>query len=110
MRDPEPVTQTLPAAAVREQWDQLLGKVAGGESRVLVERDGKPVAALISAADLVWLGQLEAQRADRFNILDRIGAAFEDVPLDELEEQVARALETIRQENRDLARHRAPTP
>jgi prevent-host-death family protein len=110
MRDREPVTRTLPAATVREQWEQVLGKVAGGQSRVLIERDGEPVAALISASDLVWFEQLEAQRAERFSILDRIGAAFEDVPLDELEEQVTRALETVRQEKRDLARHRAPTP
>ncbi len=77
------------------------------ETRVIVEKSGVPVAAIISAADLERLNQLEEQRKARFKALDESRAAFKDVPDEELEREVARAIEETRAQNRQRAQRQA---
>src|ERR687884_547776 len=98
MAEREPVTQVVNAAEARQKWSQLLDQVSHSKTRVVVEKSGIPVAAIISAKDLEWFQWLEARRAERFNVLDEIGAAFKDVPPEEIEREVAKALEEVRKE------------
>jgi prevent-host-death family protein len=90
------MTQVMKASDVRMQWSQLLNKVFRGKTRVIVEKSGIPVAAVISAEDLKRLTQLEEQRNERFKALDKIREAFKDVPDDEIEYQVNDAITQIR--------------
>lgn len=46
-------------------------------------------------------------RAERFRLLDEIGEAFRDVPAEELEREVERALTEVRAERR-IERNQAP--
>ena len=101
MNDPTPTTQTLQISEVKNQISDIVEQVSNGRSRIIVEKDGSPVAVLISIAELARLEQIAQERAERFRILDDIGAAFADVPVDELEAEVARALGEVR------AKHRA---
>ena len=55
---------------------------------------------MISAEDLERFSQMEAERAARFKALDATREAFRDVPDEELERQVARALGEVRAERR----------
>jgi prevent-host-death family protein len=96
----EPMTQTMNASAVREDWSQVLNQVYRKETRVVVEKSGIPVAAIVSTDDLSLLQRFEAERAQRFAALDRIGEAFKDVPTAELEAEVDKAVTAVRQENR----------
>ena len=105
MREREPMTQTMKASQVRQEWSKLLNTVFRGKTRVVVEKSGIPVAALISAEDLERLKQFEAQRADRFTVLDQIGAAFKDVPSEELEREVSKALREVREEAEEARQH-----
>ena len=107
MRDPEPVTQTIKASEAREQFSQLLTKVFRRETRVIVEKSGIPVAAIISVDDLQLLNRLEAERQQRFKILDEIGEAFEDVPPEEIEREVRRAIAEVREQGRRRNRRTA---
>jgi prevent-host-death family protein len=100
MPDREPLTQTMNATDVRRNWSRILNRVFRREARVIIEKRGIPVAALISARDLERLQELEAQRARRFAALDEVGAAFKDVPADELEREVANAISEVRAERR----------
>jgi prevent-host-death family protein len=95
-----PETQTVKASKARENWSKLLNEVHGGETRVIVEKDGVPVAGLISAADLEHLQLLEEERERNFGVLDEIRSAFEGVPDEELEQEVEKALAAIRAERR----------
>ena len=52
--------QTLKASDVRSNWSQLLNKVFRNQTRVIVEKSGIPIAAVISAEDLVRFTQLES--------------------------------------------------
>jgi prevent-host-death family protein len=100
MPEREPATQTIEASAVRQQWSQLLKRVFDREARVIVEDQGIPVAALISAADLERLRGLEAQREERFGIVDELRARNQDVDPDEVEHDVAKEIAAMRAEAR----------
>ena len=67
------------------------------ETRIVVEKSGIPIAAIISAEDLKRLDRLEKERSDRFRILDEVKAAFKDIPEPEIEREVDRALTRVRQ-------------
>jgi PHD/YefM family antitoxin component YafN of YafNO toxin-antitoxin module len=76
----------------------MLNEVHGGNTRVIVEKDGVPVAGVISVADLERLQLMEDERERNFGVLDNIRAAFEGVSDEELEQEVEKALQAIRAE------------
>ena len=98
------MTQTLKASDVRSNWSQLLNKVFRNQTRVIVEKSGIPIAAVISAEDLARFIQLEEQRKERFKILDRMRDAFKDVPVEEVEREVSKAIKEVRAERRSMTR------
>ena len=105
MREQEPMTQTMKASKARQEWSQVLNRVHQGNTRVVVEKSGIPVAAIISAKDLERFKALEAQRRQDFQALRDTWEAFKDVPADELEREAAQAISEVRAE-----KHRAETP
>ena len=100
MREREPVTRTVKASEARQHWSHLLNQVFLGETRVIVEKSGVPVAAIISADDLARFQRLEAQRREDFKALFDTGAAFQDVPSEEIEREIAEALVAVRASRR----------
>lgn len=107
MREREPMMQTMKASEARQQFAQVLNKVFRREARVLVEKSGIPVAAIVSAQDLERLNRLDAERGERFKVIDEMRAAFADVPEEELEREVDRALAEVRAEQAGPRRARA---
>lgn len=92
--------ETLKFTDARQNLSQIVNRVARRETRVLIEKSGVPVVAIVPADDLRRLDQLEARREEQFEAMREISRAFADVPLDELEEHVARALAEARAELR----------
>jgi prevent-host-death family protein len=92
----QPLTQVVAASAARQRWSELLSRVFREETRVIVEKSGIPIAALISADDFVRLTLLEQERSERFRALDESWKAFDDVPLETVEREVAQAVEAAR--------------
>jgi prevent-host-death family protein len=103
MREQEPTIQTMKATEARHQWSRLLNSVFRRNTRVIVEKSGVPVAAVVSAQALARWQRLEAERDRRFRALDESQAAFRDLPDEEVKREVIRALSEVREENR---RHR----
>lgn len=99
-----PMTQTKNISAVRAELNTLVNKVYRAETRVIVEKSGIPVAAIVSTDDLRRLDQLDRERAERMDVLDAFRAPFRDVAADELEREVEQALAEVR------AEHRLDTP
>lgn len=94
------MTQTMKASQARQQWSQLLNKVFRGETRVVVEKSGIPVVAVISVEELERFTQLEKQRKERFRALDRMRKAFKNIPAKQLEQEIGKALAMVRKEKR----------
>jgi prevent-host-death family protein len=87
-----------------ESLGQLVERVAHGDTRVVVEKSGHPVVAIISADEYERFQILDerdqAVRANFFETFARYSDAFADVPDDELERELAKAQAEVRAELR----------
>jgi prevent-host-death family protein len=98
----QPITQNMDIADVEDSLPSVVTQVSRKEARVIVEKGGEPVAAIVSMEDWRKLARLEAEREERFAVLERARAAFADVPDEEIEAEFDRALaETRAGANRD---------
>jgi prevent-host-death family protein len=100
MNKQEPMTQAMKISKARDQFNHLVNQVYRKKARVIVEKSGIPVAAVVSIDDLRELQRLEAQREERFKVIDRMREAFKDVPEDEIDRQIDAAQAEVRAENR----------
>lgn len=102
--DDQPLTiKPIQMTELIQHLSSLVNEVARQQTRVLIEKDGIPVAALISADDLRLFTRLEEQRAERFKVIDEIREAFKDVGPEEIERETDRIIANIRAENREQA-------
>jgi prevent-host-death family protein len=100
MREQEPMTQTMKISDVKNTLSSLVNQVYRKETRVLVEKSGIPVAAIISADDLKRFAQLERERDERFAVIDRMREAYKDVPPEEIEREAKRSVAEARERRR----------
>jgi len=83
------------------EFPKLVKQVSSQETRVVVEENGKPVAAIISAQDLQRFRQMEATRAERFKVIDRIQAKNRDHTPAEVERIVDEEIAAMRAERQE---------
>ncbi len=89
------MTETLPLSAVKARLSELVDRVESEDDRIVVTRNGRPAAVLVSADDLESLEETLAVLSDR-ELMRKIregerAAESEDVvPLDELKRRYAR--------------------
>jgi prevent-host-death family protein len=103
MSKAEPVTETMKISDVKNTLSSLVNKVYRKETRVLVEKAGIPVVALVSADDLNRLQQLDLAWNERTKAIERFSQAFADVPTEEAEAEVARIIAERRQQRAEKA-------
>jgi len=77
----------------RNNFADLLGSVRYGERTVIIERAGKPMAAVIP---IEMYQRLVAEREARFQVLERIRRRLPDVAPEEVEQDVAEAVNAMR--------------
>ena len=92
MRVQELTTQTMKISDVKNKLSSLVDEIYLKQTRVLVEKGGIPVAALVSADDLNRLQQLDRDWDAGTRALERFSKAFADVPVDELEARIAQMI------------------
>ncbi len=100
MRQTTPNVQTVRLTEVTNTLSNLVNEISRNETRVLVEKDGLPVAAIISIADFQRLAQLETERDERFAVIDRMREAFSDVPPEEIAREAERSVAAARERRR----------
>lgn len=98
MRAVPPKTETMKISDVRSHLNTLVNRVYRKETRVVVEKSGIPVAAIVSLEDLERLDRLERERAERFAVIDEFRKAFAGVPVEEIERETDRITAEIRAE------------
>lgn len=89
-------TKTLGAREARAQFADLIGRVYYGGETIIVERSGKPMAAVIP---IDMYERFLAEREARFAIIDRLRAKAAGVSGDEVLADVAEAIAAIRHDN-----------
>jgi prevent-host-death family protein len=76
----------------KQNFSKLVNEVAGGEVRVVVEKNGLPVAAIISTNDYERFKMMEADRARRIEAIKRMSDSLAHIPLETLEAEVEKAI------------------
>lgn len=99
--DPE----VMSASAVRQHFGEVVNRVARGEGRVIVEKNGAPAVGLVTMQDIRWLRKQDDEVAARSALLDDFRALFEGIPDDELQRETEKALEEVRTERRAAKRN-----
>jgi prevent-host-death family protein len=100
MTDLKRPVRTVNSADAQRCFDDLVDEVNEKRTRVVVEREGNVVGALISAADLEYLEHMDRQRAEHFKVIQEIWARNADVDPDEGERDIAEAIAEMRAEER----------
>jgi prevent-host-death family protein len=88
MREQEPLIQTVMVSELRNRLASVVNRVYRKETRVLLEKSGIPVAALVSVDDLNRLQQLDREWDRTTKAIERLSQAFADVPVPELEAKI----------------------
>ncbi|MCC6704845.1 MAG: type II toxin-antitoxin system Phd/YefM family antitoxin [Thermomicrobiales bacterium] len=94
----------------KQNFSKLINEVAGRETRVVVEKNGLPVAAIISAKDYEWLKRFEANRARQLESMRRISEAAAHIPIEEIEAEAERLIAEDRAKYRTEWKIPAQTP
>jgi prevent-host-death family protein len=94
----QPPTETLKLSQVRQGLNALVNRVHRRETRVRIEKNGIPVAAIVSAQDLQRLEQLDRERAEHIKALYEFAAGFADQTPEEIERETAKAIAEVRAE------------
>lgn len=99
-----PTETVMKLTDTKQQLSQVINRVARGETRVVVEKSGLPVAVIISTDEYRQFkereDELAARRAELHKLFSEFSAAFADVPDDELEREIAKAVDEARAELR----------
>ncbi len=82
------------AREARNKLSELLGSVRFGKEEVIMERSGKPMAALIP---IETYERLIEERRIRFEVLENIRSHTPDISSEEIEKDIADAISIVRQ-------------
>lgn len=96
MNEDRPVERTMKFTDVRQQLSAVVNEVHNEGHRVIIEKNGVAVAALVPAHDLVMLRNADSTRAEAFEAMMRISEAFKDADPSDVEREAARAVSEIR--------------
>lgn len=88
----------MAVAEARQRFSRILDDVREGDEPVIIEKSGVPVAALVPLTVLDRDRRWAAERAERIALLERMRRPFRDVPTEEIETQVRKAIVSERAE------------
>jgi len=93
-----PSERTIDLASLGPEAAELLKMVLSGDERLLLECDDKVVAAIVPKDDLMKVWRADRLQRERLEPILRIGRKLADVPTEELEAEVRKALIQVRTE------------
>ena len=103
-----PVEKTMNLTETKQQLSRVINEVARGDSYVIVEKNGLESAVIIDPAEFRrYQRYSEEQRKKRsqfFERLARLGDAFEDVSDEELQRELQKAQDEVKD---DMAKARS---
>lgn len=100
MPSKKPETKVMSASDVRQHFAETVNEAARGRTRFVIEKNGVPSAAVVSARDLERLEQEDAQWEADWAFLEEFRGRFADVDSDELERMAIETVREIREEKR----------
>jgi len=83
----------MSSSEARDRFTDLIGSAHYGGQVIIIERSGKPMAAVIP---IEMYERIMVEREDRFNVLDNIRKRLPNVPPDQVEKDIAEAVAAVR--------------
>lgn len=77
------MSKVVSAAEAKNKFSEIIGRAAYGRERIIVERKGKPLAAVISIEDLKRLEELEDEVDSRL-LQEAVKASKGTTPVEEV--------------------------
>lgn len=96
----KPELESLSVSQARQHFSETLNRVYRGEARVVVEKSGIPVGAIVSPRDLKYLQRRDASRDRLLAAMRETQAAFADVDPEELDREIENAIAEVEDERR----------
>jgi prevent-host-death family protein len=93
-----PSIEPMKISAVKQGLTALVNRVSRRETRIIIEKSGIPVAAIVSVRDLQRLEWLDRKWAEGDRVLREFSAAFADQTDEDIEREVAKAIAEVRAE------------
>ena len=90
----------MSASDVRQHFGEVVNRVARGEGRVIVEKNGAPAVGVVSMEDVRQLRTRDERMAERQAKLRELQSYYDQFPADEWEREVEKAFEEMREERR----------
>lgn len=88
----------MAVAEARRRFSRILDDVRESDEPVIIEKSGVPVAAVVPLTVLDRDRRWAAERAERMALLERMRRPFRDVPTEEIDTQVRKAIASVRAE------------
>ncbi len=104
-----PALETMNVSEARKQFSETLDRVRRREARVVVEKSGVPMGAVVSMDDLARLKRIDQNREELREILAQTRSAFEGIPPDEIEAEIEKAIAEVKAERRAESEEPAET-
>lgn len=99
----QPTTETMSVSESRKQYSEILNRVFRDDERVVIEKNGIPIAAIVPMSVVHSVEEKEQRRANLLQAWRNAQQGFVGVDEEEAEREIAEALDEIKQE-RKLAR------
>jgi prevent-host-death family protein len=93
-------TETMSVSEARKNFSGTLDRVRESDVRIVVEKSGIPVAAVVPISVLQDDEDRERQRQEALRSLKEVQAGFVGVSEEEAEREIAKALDEIKEERR----------
>jgi prevent-host-death family protein len=87
------MAKRMSAKDARSKFSDLLGRVNYGGEEVIIERSGRPVAAVIPVP---VYERLVAERKTRFEVIDRVRSRLPEASIEAIESDVREAIAKVR--------------
>ena len=91
----------MSAKEARDRFAEVLGQVHYGKETIIVEKQGKPMVAVI---DVEWYDRLMKAWDEPFKVLDRIWAKNTGQDFNKVQKDVAEAIAEVRAKTKSQRR------
>ena len=93
-------TETMNVSESRRQYSEILNRIYRDEEQVIIEKNGIPVAAIVPMSVVRDAELTEERRAELRAAFEATRAEFRDIPPDEIEREIEKAIAEVEEERR----------
>ena len=94
-RPKQRTTETMSVSEARKNFSDVVTRSMRGEGRVIVEKSGTPVGAIVSIGDLRRLEELDREWAEIEDVFRRTQAGFRGASPEALEREIEKAIAEV---------------